>query len=232
MSTVRQVVSRVRSLDKMISEDNSVSDRVIASELKSKAIFYIKRDADRRRLWNTSTVFSNIPCLKMKPVSIADCCEYQSTEMVARSVEKLPAVSEGIYGLLIQGVFSVDNSRKLKEVTISRYINLLKLGLPTNDIYYWVYDRYLYVSSPQVKLVNIWFYPEEDIPASLLYPEDCDCAKVPENPCVSPLDLEFKCPGYLVDVVVKDTLQTLLTTYYRVPVDHTSDNKDDQVNKG
>jgi hypothetical protein len=48
---------------------------------------------------------------------------------------------------------------------------------------------------------------------------------------MNPLDLEFKCPGYLEDVVVKDTLQILLQTYYRIPVDHTSDNKDDQVNK-
>jgi hypothetical protein len=132
--------------------------------------------------------------------------------------------------LLVHGVFSVDNSRKLKEITLSRYINLLKLGLPTNDIYYWIYDRYLYISSPRVEVASIWAYFEEDISADLLYPT-CPCSSDTPNPCINPLDLEFKCPGYLEDVVVKDTLQTLLTTYYRVPVDHTSDNKDDQTNK-
>lgn len=231
MSTIRQMVSRVRSLDKMISSDNTITDRVIAAELKSKATFYIRRETDRRKLWNTSTIFTNIPCIEMVEIPTADCCDYSSDQFVARSKSQLPKISDGIYGLLVHGVFSVDNSRKLKEITLSRYINLLKLGLPNKDVYYWIYDRYLYVSSPRVKVASIWAYFEDDIPDSLLYPE-CDCPSGNEkDPCINPLDLEFKCPGYLEDVVVKDVLQTLLTTYFRVPVDHTSDNKDDQTNK-
>lgn len=230
MSTLRQNVSRVRSLDKMLNADNTVTDRTIASELKSKATFYIRRETDRRKLWNTSTIFTNIPCVEMIQVPTSECCDYTSDQFVARSKYRLPKISDGVYGLLIQGVFSVDNSRKLKEITISRYINLLKLGLPNQDVYYWVYDRYLYISSPRVEVASIWAYFEEDIPANLLYPT-CPCPGEKPNPCINPLDLEFKCPGYLEDVVVKDVLQTLLATYYKVPVDHNADNKDDQVNK-
>lgn len=230
MATVREIVSRVRSLDKLLNSDNTVTDRVIASELKSKATFYIRRETDRRKLWNTSTIFTNIPCIEMVKVPTSECCDYTSDQLVAKSRHKLPKISDGIYGLLIHGVFSTDSSRKLKEITLGRYINLLKLGLPGNDIYYWVYDRYLYISSPRVEIASIWAYFEEDISTELLYPE-CSCVGEKPNPCINPLDLEFKCPGYLEDVVVKDVLQTLLATYYRVPVDHTSDNKDDQVNK-
>ncbi len=231
MATVREMVSRVRSLDKMLNSDNTVTDRVIATELKSKATFYIRRETDKRKLWNTSTIFTNIPCVEMVEIPTSDCCDYRSDQFVARSKFRLPKISDGIYGLLIHGVFSVDNSRRLKEITLSRYINLLKLGLPTNDIYYWIYDRYLYISSSRVEVSSIWAYFEEDVPATLLYPS-CPCiAQNKPNPCINPLDLEFKCPGYLEDVVVKDTLQILLQTYYRVPVDHTSDDKDDQVNK-
>lgn len=230
MSTLRQNVSRVRSLDKMLNADNTVTDRTIASELKSKATFYIRRETDKRKLWNTSTIFTNIPCIEMIQVPTAECCDYTSDQYFARSKYRLPKISDGIYGLLIHGVFSVDLSRKLKEITIARYINLLKLGLPINDIYYWVYDRYLYISSPRVKIGSIWAYFEEDVPAELLYPT-CPCPGEKPNPCINPLDLEFKCPGYLEDVVVKDVLQTLLATYYKIPVDHNADNKDDQVNK-
>lgn len=235
MSTVREMVSRVRSLDKMLNSDNTVTDRVIAAELRSKATFYIRRETDRRKLWNTSTIFTNIPCVEMISVPTSDCCDYTSDQFIARSKYKLPKISDGIYGLLIHGVFSIDamsgKGRKLKEITISRYINLLKLGLPVNDVYYWVYDRYLYVSSSQVEVTNIWAYFEEDIPSNLLYPT-CPCPNQNKpDPCTNPLDLEFKCPGYLEDVITKDVLQVLLQTYYRVQVDHTSDNKDDQVNK-
>jgi hypothetical protein len=230
MSTVRDNISRVRSLEKLLSADNSITDRVIMRELKSKAIFYIRRETDKRRLWQTSTIFSNIPCLEMKEVPMAECCEYVSNCTISRSKHKLPKISEGIFGLLVHGVFSVDGGKKLKETTISRYANLLKLGLP-NDVYYWFYNQYLYVSAPSVKLINIWAYFEEDIADDLLYPP-CPCANAPKkNPCLNPLDLEFKCPGYLEDVVVKDTVKTLMETYFRVAVDHTSDSKDDQVNK-
>lgn len=224
------MVSRVRSLDKLISSDAAITDRTIAAELKSRAIFFIKQQSDRRRLWQTSTIFSNIPCLEMEEIATAECCDYVSDQKIARSKHKLPKMSDGIYGLLIHGVFSADTSKRLKETTLSRYINLQRLGLPTRDVYYWVYDRYLYVSSPYVKLVNIWAYFEEDIPEELLYP-DCECTAARKNPCVNPLDDEFKCPGYLEDAVVKDTLDTLLKTYFRIPNDHTSDNKEDQVNK-
>lgn len=231
MSTLRQMVSRVRSLDKMLNADNSVTDRVIASELKSKAIFYIRRETDKRKLWNTSTIFSNIPCIEMIQVPTSECCDYVSDQYLSRSKYQLPKICDGLYGLLIHGVFSVDNSRRLKELSLSRYINLLKLGLPTQDVYYWIYDRYLYISSPRVEVASIWAFFEEDIPDKLLYPT-CPCPNQNKpNPCTNPLDLEFKCPGYLEDVVVKDVLQILLSTYYRVPVDHNSDNKDDQVNK-
>ena len=234
MSTLRQSVSRVRSLDKMLNADNTITDRVIANELKSKAIFYIKRETDKRKLWNTSTIFSNIPCVEMIQVPASECCDYVSDTLIARSKYQLPKISDGIYGLLIHGVFSVDimsgHGTRLKEMTVSRYTNILKMGLPTKEVYYWIYDRYLYVSSPRVEVTNIWAYFEEEIPDNLLYPT-CPCPGEKPDPCLNALDKEFKCPGYLEDVVVKDVLQTLLATYYKIPVDHNSDNKDDQVNK-
>lgn len=231
MATVREMISRVRSLEKLLSADAMITDRVIMRELKSKAILFIKQQTDKRRLWQSSTIFTNIPCVEMEPVATSDCCDYVSDQLIARSKLQLPKISDGIYGLLIHGVFSVDSSKVLKEITLRRYINILKLGLPTKDVYFWYYNRYLYVSSPYTKVINIWAYFEEDVSVGLLYPE-CDCAaqNIP-NPCTNPLDLEFKCPGYLEDAVVKDTLETLMKTYFRVDDDKTSDNKDDQVAK-
>lgn len=231
MATVREMVSRVRSLEKLLSSDASITDRVVVRELKSKAIKFIKQQVDKRRLWETATIFTNIPCLEMEQVPISNCCDFISDQLVSRSKFRLPKISEGIFGLLVHGVFSVDNESKLKEITLSRYSNLLKLGLPSKDVYYWFYDRYLYVSSPHVRLVSIWAYFEEDISDEILYP-NCPCPNQRvKNPCANPLDDEFKCPGYLEDLVVQETLKILLETYFKIPVDHTSDNKDDQVNK-
>lgn len=236
MSTLREEVSRVRSLNRLLSGDAKITDRVIAAELKSTANQLIKREVDKRKLWSSSNIFTTIPCVSFKSVPISECCEFISNKKVAKSKIKLPKIGEGNYGFLIQGIYSVEISRKLIEVTPSRYINLVKLGLPqaTLNVYYWIQNGYLYISDDKVKVVNISAYFEEDVPSSLLYPEeDCKCGpnqnKI-EDKCANPLDLEFKCPGYLIPDVQARTLQTLLTTYFRVPEDHTSDNKDDQVN--
>ncbi len=231
MSTVRDMVSRVRSLEKLISADATITDRVILRELKSEALVYIKQQVDKRRLWPTSTIFTQIPCVEMIKVPTADCCDYVSDQYLARSKHKLPKIAEGAYGLLVQGVFSVDSGLKLKEITLNRYINILKLGLPTKDTYYWFYNHYLYISSPYVTVSNIWAYFETDVPPHILYPS-CPCPDQSlQDPCLNPLDLEFKCPGFLEDQVVKGTLDKLMKTYFRVDDDKTSDNKDDQVSK-
>lgn len=231
MSSVREMVSRVRSLEKLLSADASITDRVIMRELKSKALVFIKQQIDKRRLWQTSTIFTQIPCVEMIKVPTANCCDYVSDQFVARSKFQLPKIAEGAYGLLVHGVFSVDSGQKLKEITLARYINILRLGLPTKDTYYWFYNHYLYISSPYVQVANVWAYFEGDVPDNLLYP-DCPCPdQAVKDPCLNPLELEFKCPGFLEDAVVKDTLDTLMKTYFRVDDDKTSDNKDDQVSK-
>lgn len=230
MSTNREMVSRIRSQDKLLSGDASITDRAILRELKSKATTYIKQWLDKRRGWETSTIFSNIPCLEMIEVPASDCCDYRSDITYARSKHQLPKIGDGTLGLAIQGVFSADSGIKIKETTISRYINSQKLGIKKKELFYWIYDRYVFCNSPLVALLNIWAYVEEDIPDYLLYP-DCSCNNKKKDPCVNPLDLEFKCPGFLEDAIVKDALRILLETYYRVPVDQTSDNKDDQTNK-
>jgi hypothetical protein len=231
MATQRDIVSRVRGLEKLLSSDASITDRVILKELKSKALYFIKQQLDKRKLWVTSTIFTNIPCIEMVEVPTADCCQYVSDQTIARSKFRLPKIAEGAYRLAVQGVFSVDNGLKIKEITLSSYINILRLGLPTKDVYYWFYDRYLYISSPYVKVSNIWALFEEDIPNNLLYP-NCPCPNQRSiNPCANPLDQEFVCPGFLENAVVEETAKILMQTYFRVPVDHTSDNKDDQVNK-
>lgn len=235
MSTLREQVSKVRSMNKLLSSDNLITDRVVAAELIATANTLIKRETDKRKLWATSNLFTFIPCVTLEAVPISDCCEWQSDKMVAKSKIKLPKIGEGNYGYLIQGVYSTEISKKLIEVTPDRFINLLKLQLPTTDIYYWVQNGHLYLSDPNVEVVSFSAFFEEPVPAELLYPtDDCGCSPKKNNiedKCKNPLDLEFKCPGYLHKAATDITMETLLKTYFKLPDDKTSDNKDDQVNR-
>jgi len=232
--TGRELVSNVRSVHKLLSTDALITDRVIFAECKQNAFLLIKRESDRRKLWATDTVFTTIPCLEMKEVSISECCSYVDPCSIARSKEKLPRISEGNYQYIIQGVYSVNamggQGKKIKEISINRYINLLKLPIIKKEEYFWISNDYLYITNPFIEKVRFTALFEEDVPSSILYP-DCDCgaAQVSDDEwCKNPLDKEFALPGYLEKQVMELTSQKLLSTYFNLKTDISTQGLDEQ----
>ena len=234
MATLRKLVSDVRAMHKLLSTDGLITDRTIASEIKNNSVMLIKRETNLRRLWATDTLFTTIPCLEMVQVPISECCDYADPCTISRSKYKLPRIGEGNYQYLIQGVYSINAmggmGKKFKEITINRYINLLKLPIIKNEAYFWIQNDYLYITNPLLKLARISAFFEEDVPNTITY----GCTSVPvtdEEYCKNPLDKEYGVPGYLEKQVLELTSQKLLQTYFRINDDKTSDNKDDQVSK-
>lgn len=131
MATGRKLVSDVRGMHKLLSSDNLITDRVILSEIRNNSLMLIKRETNLRKLWATDTLFTTIPCLEMVEVPISECCNYVDECTIARTKHKLPRISEGNYQYVIQGVYSINamggKGKKIKEITVNRYINLLKL---------------------------------------------------------------------------------------------------------
>jgi hypothetical protein len=235
MATGRHLVSDIRGMHKILSTDALITDRVILSEIKDEALHLIKRETNLRKLWATDTLFTTIPCLEMIEVPISECCSYVDPCSIARTKFKLPRIAEGNYQYVIQGVYSIDamsgTGNKLKEITVNRYINLLKLPIIRNQHYYWITNEYLYVTSPLVQAVRLVAFFEEDVPNEIMYPE-CGCGDITtslENICINPLDRELAIPGYLVKQVLDLVSQKLLQTYFRVKTDITSDGIDGQA---
>ena len=235
MATGRFLISSVRALHKMLSTDALITDRVIFAEIKANALLLIKRETNLRKLWATDTIFTTIPCVEMECVPISECCNYVDECTVARSKHKIPRISEGNYQYVIQGVYSINimggRGKKLKEITINRYVNLLKLPVTKKEEYYWISNNYLYVNNPMIKTVRMVALFEEDVPNELLYP-DCDCGRnVPsiEELCKNPLDKEFFLPGYLEKQVLELTSQKLLSTYFGIKEDLSGEGLNEQA---
>jgi hypothetical protein len=235
MSTFRKLVSDVRSMHKLLSTDNLITDRAVMSEIRNNAFLLIKRETNLRKLWATDTVFTTIPCLEMVEVSISECCDYVDPCSVSRTRFKLPRITEGNYQYVIQGVYSINamsgQGKKLKEITINRYVNLLKLPIIKKEEYYWISNGYLYVNNPLLKAIRLVALFEEDVPNEIMYPE-CGCGTpsyTPEQLCMNPLDKESPVPGYLEKQVLELTSQKLLATYFRLKTDITSDGVDGQA---
>lgn len=235
MATLRKLVSDVRSMHRLISTDNLITDRVIASEIRNNSLLLIKRETNLRKLWATDTLFTTIPCLEMVEVPISECCDYVDSCTIARSKYKLPRIAEGNYQYIIQGVYSINalggKGKKLKEITINRYVNLLKLPIIKKEEYYWIQNGYLYISNPLLQAIRMSALFEEDVPNEIMYP-DCDCGGYTpplDDICKNPLDKEFALPGYLEKQVLELTSQKLLNTYFRLKTDLTEDQIDGQA---
>jgi len=235
MATLRKLVSDIRGMHKLLSTDELITDRVIASEIRNNTLLLVKRETNLRKLWATNTLFTTIPCLEMVEVPISECCEYVDPCTVARSKFKLPRIGEGNYQYLIQGVYSINamsgSGKKLKEITINRYVNLLKLPIIKKEEYYWIMNGYLYVSNPLLQAIRISAFFEQDVPNEIMYPE-CGCGSnepTDEDWCKNPLDKEFALPGYLEKQVLELTSQKLLSTYFTLKTDLTDNGIDGQA---
>ena len=235
MSTLRKLVSDVRSMHKLLSSDNLITDRVVASEIRNNTLLLVKRETNLRKLWATGTLFTTIPCLEMVEVPISECCNYVDECTIARTKFKLPRVSEGNYQYVIQGVYSINalsgRGKKLKEITVNRYINLLKLPIIKNEEYFWITNEYLYVNNPMIKSIRLVAFFEEDVDNEILYPE-CGCGTpnyTNEQLCMNPLDKEFPLPGYLEQQVLELTSKKLLQTYFNIKTDQTEQGLDGQA---
>jgi hypothetical protein len=142
-------------------------------------------------------------------------------------------MGEGNYQYLIQGVYSINalsgKGKKLKEITVNRYLNLLKLPIIKKEEYFFIVNDYLYVTNPSVKAVRISANFEEDIPNEIMFP-DCDCGTKysKEELCKNPLDNNANIPGYLENQVLDIVSQKLLQTYFNLPVDKTENSVDGQ----
>lgn len=223
MSTGRDLVSRVRSLNKLINSDNDITDRVIFKELKSAGTLLIKRETNLRRLWASPNLFTSIPCLEMEAVPLSECCEYKHPCFVARSKKKIPQISEGIFGLLIQSVFS-PGRKKFDEATLDRFINILNMKLKNTKKYFWIHDDRVYVSDESIEYIDFFAFFDEDFNPS----EYSACGKGEDITCVNPLDREFKIPSYLEKQLVDLVNETLNKTYFRHIVDPQTNAKDEE----
>ena len=234
MSTGRKLVSDIRGVHKLLSTDSLITDRVILSEIRNVSSLLIKRETNLRKLWATDTLFTTIPCLEMCEVPISECCNYVDECTIARSKFKIPQLAEGNYQYVIQGVYSINalsgKGKKLKEISVNRYINLLKLPVVKNEEYFWISNDYLYVTNPNVQSIRLVAYFEQDIPNNILYP-DCGCGSnvSDEEYCKNPLDKEFPIPGYLEKQMLDMVSQKLLQTYFNIKTDISADRIDGQA---
>lgn len=222
MSTNAAFVSDVRSALKWQSADVSITDRAILRDGRAIRNTYVKQHTDRRKLWESPNLFTPLR-VELEEVPLANYCEYQSDCHVARSKKRLPKILDsGNFGLIHQGVFTLSRKKSFIEVSPARYSNILNLGLPGKNTYYWIFDGYLVVTDPTLEsvLFPAFLVEEADVSFSLDCEEADDC---PSNPMKN----DFHCPEFMWADVVKATASLYIQTFKRAVEDVNSNDLDE-----
>ncbi len=233
MATARYYISQVRGTHKLLSADQTITDRLILSVLVTNRNFIVNQRLNERKLWQTDSLFTNL-CLELVEAPLAECCNYTSPQTITKSKYKIPKINEGIFNYAIKGTYNVDGSKKLIEITPDRYINLLMIpNVKKNQTYWWILNDHIYTSSPDLEAIRLSaFFEDHYLPNEIMFPTcDCNLTKFDNvDVCANPLDREFKFAGYLAQPLIDMTSRYLLQTYHQLPKDKT-DNQVDETSK-
>lgn len=159
----------------------------------------------------------------MEVVPLSECCDYQSDCMVARTKKKIPKISEGIFGLLIQSVFS-PGMTKFDFASVDRFVNILKLGNKNTKKYFWIQDDRIYISNHNIENISVYAYFDEEFSAKDL--SECQDKFTDDDTCVNPIDKPFPIPSYLEKNLIDMVNEVINRIYFQHIEDNTTDNKD------
>lgn len=216
--TYRHIVGRIRSLLKLQSPDYLISDRLILSVLLPVNKKLVTQALQRRSGSDSPNLFTNIGCLELEKVALYSCCDTTSECMIAKSVEELPSVVDNYYGPAVRYVASVDGKVKFNLMNSpSQYANILKIYPNKKDKYFWIFNKHLYVTDPEVELVTISAFFSD-----LVDPEQFSSCKDNATCASNPLDLPFRSLPKLEDDIVNITTQEILSTFKQIPNDTSS----------
>lgn len=214
--TNRQVISDIVSDLRAVNLDDRVSKRYIHNKLRDFAALFIKRDAELRKIFNISDIWTDVPCVEFCEAPMAECCDIDlpDCKFVMKSHKKLPDTFETFYRELIQ-IFNPIYAKEFKQTTPQQYKNIISREYKDPRIkYFWLSNGYIIIPDSLVEVATLrlaTFNPDEALRMGSCYDRN--------NECIALLDQRFVCPDYLISVVKQETLKDLFNFYKRNALD-------------
>ena len=149
MTTIGQVVSRVRESIKAEVQDSFVTDRYLYSLIIKYGQLLMRRQDNANKLMKFNSVWQTLDFVDLIDVDKieSDCCGIKSDCTIKRTRLKLPAFLEGYWGLLIRTVSSIDGSIECQPTSPGSYTSMTKTTSHkyNKTIYFWWLNDYIYM---------------------------------------------------------------------------------------
>lgn len=213
MTTIGEIISRVRNLIKAVKQDAFLTDRFLYSLISKHAHWLMKREDSQNKLMKMGSVMQTIGFLELQEVDKieAQCAGIKSNCTIKRTCMKLPVFMQGYYGPLIRAVTSIDGSQVLQPTNPSTYVAMTnKTNHKYNKTkYYWYLDDYLYFPDLEWEAVRLEAIFEDDITAF-----NCDTC----DDCILRTDQQFNVPDYLHAEIESNVMKDL-SIMLQIPAD-------------
>lgn len=219
MTTIGDIVSRLRNAVKEQSDDSRFTNRYLWSVYNNNLKQLIKQEGDTGRVYSMSDVWQSI-CVEMEPVSSLYCnCQFLPYNCtVYRSKKRIPAFMESSDGFVYRWIATPDMSKDF--VLVSPYQYHVKRNIKYNrERYAFIHDGYLYTPSHTYSFLSISAIFEGDTSEfdcktnqtyEELHPEPE--TTLVNNVCGSKLKQKISIAGYLENAAIKMSLTELFTS--------------------
>ena len=137
MTSIGEVISRIRGQIKSETQDAFMTDRFIYSLILKYAQLLMRRQDSSNKLKKFNSVWQSLPFVELIEIDKieAECSGIQSGCTIKRTKQKLPTFMEGYWGPLIRTVSSIDGSIELQATSPGTYTTLLNIFGFLMDIY-------------------------------------------------------------------------------------------------
>lgn len=192
MTTIGEVISRVRNLIKATKQDAFLTDRFLFSLISKHAHWLVKREDSKNKIMSFSSVMQTLDFMQLEEVDRveAQCIGLKTGCTIKRTCMKVPAFMDGYFGPLIRAVTSVDGSQILQPTQPTTYVNMTtSTSFKYNKTkYYWFLNDYLYFPDLDWDAIRVEGVFEQDVT-----PYNCDTC----DDCTLRTEQSFNVPDYL-----------------------------------
>lgn len=217
VTTVGDVISRVRTQVKGLRQDPLLTDRVIYTFIKKHSGWLLKREDSGNRLMNFMSIIQSLDFVELVEVDkIEACCTGLSSDCkIRRTKNKLPEFMQGYNGPLIREVTSIDNSEHLQPTNPTTYVTFSKSkNFKYNTTkYFWYINNYLYFPNLDWDAVRI-----EGIFEGNISQYNCD----KDAKCTQMSDQPLSIPEYLLGELESNVFKDLVAMM-QLPPDTVND---------
>lgn len=217
MTSIRESISRIRNVFKIVTEDAFLTDRFIYSLLLKHSKALVRRQDVENKLMQYDSLFETLPYVELIEVDRieADCARVKSGCKIMRTKNKLPKVMTGSNGPIFRTVSPIDGSDVFQQCLSAVYVAMTQsTNFKYNKChYFWFKNGYLYFPDIVWDAVSIEGMFEEPVDG-FCNENDADCTLAQ--------DRNLTVPDYLLTEIEQMTQQELMTLG-KIPSD-TGDN--------